>query len=181
MSNHPTPSELDAHERVMRRVTVTESGCWVCDMTPSHRYAEVRLQRRSMVRAHRLTYAVAHGLSVYDLDPALVIDHVAARGCEGGHCCNPAHLELVTSRENTMRGNGPTADQATRTHCPRGHALQGANLKPSQLARGMRECLVCDRAHGRVRRARERRGEVLDFDVTVVAVLSDYPELAEIV
>jgi len=32
------------------------------------------------------------------------IDHVKARGCKGGKCGRPAHLEKVTSRENVMRG-----------------------------------------------------------------------------
>lgn len=43
-------------------------------------------------------------------------------------------------------GTHPTA---SRTHCPRGHALVEPNLVPSQVARGWRSCLACCRARNR--------------------------------
>lgn len=40
----------------------------------------------------------------------------------------------------------------SKTHCPRGHQLDGINLVPSQLEKGKRKCLACDRASNRNRK-----------------------------
>lgn len=37
--------------------------------------------------------------------------------------------------------------RANRTHCPRRHPLENPNLCSWHLARGMRKCLACQRAH----------------------------------
>lgn len=50
--------------------------------------------RRSYV--HRVTYELEHG----PIPKGLMIDHL----CRRTLCCNPAHLEAVTNRENTLRG-----------------------------------------------------------------------------
>ena len=50
--------------------------------------------------------------------------------------------------------------ESRKTHCPRGHLLQGPNLVASQLKRGQRECLACERARGRVRCRPELRPEL---------------------
>lgn len=58
------------------------------------------------------------------------------------------NLRWDTRSENMLdkRIHG-THNMGRRTHCPRGHALSGANLKPSRLARGVRDCLACSRAY----------------------------------
>ncbi len=48
-------------------------------------------------------HRVAYTLEVGSIPAGLTIDHVAARGCVSKLCCNPAHLEPVTSSENTLR------------------------------------------------------------------------------
>jgi hypothetical protein len=45
---------------------------------------------------HRVTYELEHG----PIPEGLMIDHL----CQRTLCCNPAHLEAVTNRENTLRG-----------------------------------------------------------------------------
>lgn len=45
---------------------------------------------------HRLTYELEHG----PVPSGLMVDHL----CRETLCCNPAHLEAVTNRENTLRG-----------------------------------------------------------------------------
>lgn len=47
---------------------------------------------------HRLAYAAEHGHA----DGEHVLDHK----CRNRGCCNPKHLEPVTTKENTLRGNG---------------------------------------------------------------------------
>lgn len=67
----------------------------------------------------------------------LQLDHL----CRNRACVNPKHLEPVTSRVNTLRGVGITAQCASKTHCKNGHLLAGDNLLPR---RGMRACRICD-------------------------------------
>jgi hypothetical protein len=46
---------------------------------------------------HRLVYTFVHG----EIEEGFVIDHL----CRNRQCCNPLHLEKVTIKENTYRGN----------------------------------------------------------------------------
>lgn len=63
--------------------------------------------------AHRLSYRLKNG----SIPEGLHIDHL----CRTTLCVNPAHLEAVTNQENVLRGEGPTAINARKTHCIRGH------------------------------------------------------------
>jgi hypothetical protein len=69
--------------------------------------------------------------------------------CDGGkgdrhrRCANPAHTRLVTARENKLRGNGPTAINARKTHCVRNHALSGANVYTPPKRPTERRCRAC--------------------------------------
>jgi hypothetical protein len=90
--------------------------------------------------AHR----VAYELLVGPVPDGLVLDHL----CRNRACCNPAHLEPVTMRENLRRGVSPSAQQARQTHCFRGHPLSGDNLV--WVARGRkRGCKECRRFNSR--------------------------------
>lgn len=124
--------------RVFARLVTDPSGCLIwTGATTSSGYGQVRLDGR-MVQVHRLMWVYATGRPVPD---GLTLDH----GCRTRACANPAHLEAVTHRENILRGESFAADHATRTHCPRGHALIEGNLVPASLRRGDRQCLVCNR------------------------------------
>lgn len=93
-------------------------------------------------RAHRVAYEVVVG----PIPDGLQLDHL----CRVPACVNPSHLEPVTSRENTMRGAGPTALASRRTRCRRGHPLSGTNLARSRRE-GWRECRRCLRIRARRR------------------------------
>lgn len=86
---------------------------------------------RSAVVAHRWSYEQVHG----PLDRHLVVDHL----CRTRLCVNPAHLEAVDPRENVLRGIGPTAINAAKVVCIRGHDFAPA-------ADGTRFCPTCRRA-----------------------------------
>jgi hypothetical protein len=97
----------------------------------------------------------------------LQIDHQCHnqdKSCAGGDtcphrcCCNPAHLELATGRENVLRGKAPTARNAAKTHCPRGHAYDGIDGRKRQH----RRCSTCRREQQCARRrAAPKRGRAL--------------------
>lgn len=89
------------------------------------------------VAAHRIAWASVHG-SVPD---GLVLDHL----CRNTSCCNPRHLEPVTNRENIIRGVGPTAVNAKKTHCHVGHPLDGVHLMAQRMGRECRTCRLARR------------------------------------
>jgi len=55
------------------------------------------------IGAHRAAYEFTFG----DIPAGLVIDHL----CGERACCNPAHMEPVSQRENIRRGSSPVARQ----------------------------------------------------------------------
>lgn len=92
----------------------------------------------------RTVHSVAYEYFFGPVPQGMEIDHVKARGCHSRACCNVAHMEAVPQRENSLRGNGATAVNAKKTHCPRGHLLAGNNLVASKFRKhGHRECRLC--------------------------------------
>lgn len=68
--------------------------------------------------AHRVAYYLENG----DIDDNLVIDHL----CRNRACINPDHLELVTQKENILRGDQPRVmsdKYKNQEKCVHGHIL----------------------------------------------------------
>lgn len=95
---------------------------------------------------HRLAWEAVNG----PVPDGRVLDHL----CRNRACLNPTHLEPVTGRENTLRGIGPTALNALKTHCKRGHPLSGKNLQ--KLPGGRRGCASCKRTAANARYAKRK-------------------------
>ena len=107
---------------------------------------------RCIFRAPRVAWILTHG----DIDPTMTIDHL----CRNHACVNPAHLEQVSRRENTLRGNGFPGQNSRKTHCPQGHLydesntqLTNKNLRGSVRARA---CRTCKYEQKRARRQRNK-------------------------
>ena len=103
--------------------------------------------RGAFISPHRLAYRLACG----EIATALVVHH----RCRVRRCFNPEHLEARTSRENVLMGSGPSAQNARKLTCLKGHPLSGDNLwaRPS----GVRECLICKRARAGAHREKYRQ------------------------
>ena len=142
-------------ERLMDHV-VYDHGCWtwrgaltgkgygVIGRTPTDPGSRL---------VHRITYEDLHGRIPDDLE----IDHL----CRNALCCNPIHLEVTTSGENTKRGMAYQKLSARRgivkEFCNRGHSLSDDNLKIVNARRGIvRVCKQCDQM--RMTKFKQQRG-----------------------
>jgi hypothetical protein len=102
-----------------------------------------------MMMAHRAVWLSVVG----PIPEGMTLDHL----CRNRLCVNPDHLEVVTRQENTLRGVGPGAANAVKTHCPLGHPLKGSNLYTRPT--GWRECRTCRGSGHRAEYARRKRGD----------------------
>lgn len=106
--------------------------CWIWTgalMTKGYGTLENGQRREG---AHRIAYKLRYG----SIPEGLTIDHL----CRNKPCVNPGHLEAVTNRTNVLRGVGPSAQNARKTHCLRGHEYTEANTYRSN---GKRSCRTC--------------------------------------
>ena len=128
-----TPREA---ERIFARISIDlVTGCWNWTGSTDGRYGAVRF-RGDDQKAHRLVYACLIGpLPIVTNKDTPILDHVV---CNNTLCCNPAHVELKPQRLNVLRGNGPTAQNARKTHCKRGHLLPVEPIRPD----GTRYCTI---------------------------------------
>jgi hypothetical protein len=109
----------------------TKNDCWNWHAAKSDGYG-LFYDGEKVVRAHRFSYQYFIGI----IPDGLVLDHL----CRNRLCVNPNHLEPVTVRKNILRGEGPTAKNAIKTHCPQGHEY---NLKNTYYDGKGRMCKAC--------------------------------------
>lgn len=142
----PLKTPRDPEQRLWARVQRgAPDDCWPWRGALSNGYGRLRIPGGS-VQAHRLAYELLVGPIPADRE----LDHL----CRNTVCCNPAHLEPVTKAENILRGYGMAARWARRTHCERGHPLEGPEADV-HMHGNTRVCRACTRARYAERKAKE--------------------------
>lgn len=112
---------------------VDANGCRLWQHIKANGYGRFYLQGRTRL-AHRVAFEWANG----PIPEGFSLDHL----CRNRACVEPSHLEIVTNRENILRGVGITAENARKTHCVRGHLLAPIHDPRRKQPRG---CSICKR------------------------------------
>lgn len=143
------PDENDVASRFWSKVQKSD-GCWFWKgYLDVHGYGHFSVSHRMTVGAHRFSYQLANGV----IPDGLVIDHL----CRKPPCVRPDHLEAVTQKVNCHRGMSPPAMNVVKTHCKRGHPLEGENLRFQPSGR---ECRACETKRANTARERKRQHRI---------------------
>lgn len=116
--------------------------CWIWESSLTRQgYGKFQIGKTAKKISHRYSYEIAHG----EIPKGMVLDHL----CRVRKCVNPAHLEAVTSKENTRRGLAPSIVSHFQPNCKNGHskADHGTTHKS-----GMFVCKECQRLEYHARR-----------------------------
>jgi hypothetical protein len=165
---HIPPEPTERQRRFLRHVAppTNKYACWrwtgFIEKTGSGAgYGKFQWSTGDCRWAHRAAYQL---FKEDPIPPGHVIDHL----CRNLACVNPNHLDAVPRRINTLRGIGPSAINARRTHCPKGHPYDQANTYLQRSKYG-RQCKICQNEQSKLRNRRYRaaakaRGEILPTD-----------------
>ena len=134
------PSQVSVDRRFWQKMH-RSSACWLWTAAKQTEGYGLFWDGQRMVLAHRFAYTCMVG----PIPPGLQLDHL----CRMPSCVNPAHLEPVTARENTMRGMTIPAMNAAKTHCVNGHLFDVENTYQGSTGR---RCRACQRIRDRRRR-----------------------------
>jgi hypothetical protein len=115
-----------------------DTGCWVWTASLNQDgYGQFWLEG-TMRRAHVVSFLHFTGETIPE-------GHEPDHLCRNRACVFYQHLEVVTKRENILRGVGPTAQNAAATECKNGHPFTDETTRRNR--RGSRVCIPCERAY----------------------------------
>lgn len=109
-----------------------DTGCWLWNVPRDGFYAQFTENGRNHL-AHRWLYE----RMVAEIPDGLTIDHL----CRRPSCVNPWHMEPVPLVLNIARGDSPSALNARKTGCLRGHPFDAVNTYVTPD--GRRQCRSC--------------------------------------
>lgn len=138
------------HKRIFNKIIVNESTkCWEWIGSKDQSGYGLLWYKGRTERIHRVLYAFF--VNPIPRETITIrkqsIDHL----CRNHSCCNPEHLELVTQKENGLRGVGLKAINAKKTHCKYGHPY------PSYNGKARHYCRTCDSIRHKKRMQGENR------------------------
>ncbi len=142
---------LDAEisQRFLGKIEKASSGCWEWRGARAHGYGvfSIRVSSSQVIayKAHRYAYALLAGEVPVDRQ----LDHL----CDNKGCVNPAHLKIVTARENVLRSDHRAKQLARRTHCNHGHEFTPEN---TYLYGTTRQCRICNAERAKIGYLRRR-------------------------
>ena len=113
------------------KIDAAPDACWQWLGTKSDGYGRFSIGSKR-IYAHRFAYELLIG----PIPDGLTLDHL----CRNRACVKPQHVEPVPMRTNILRGNGRSARNAVKAHCPQGHPYSGSNL---YIWSKWRYCLTC--------------------------------------
>jgi hypothetical protein len=128
---------------------VDQNGCWIWQRALRNGYGVAREPAGGQGPAHRIFYERFVG----PIPEGLQLDHI----CRTPACVNPEHLEPVTLQENVRRGLAPSAVNARKRFCIRGHELTEDNIYRPPREPHKRACRECIRIRSLARSAHENR------------------------
>jgi HNH endonuclease len=144
-----TPAQVfSARKRLAQKLVLVGSGCHVFSGAKSGTgYGSIFVgskKSRMVLGCHVLALFLERGPSGVQQE---TVNHL----CGNRACCNPAHLQAASVRENVLHGNSMAARNAARSHCVQGHEFTPENTKirtdGGKIRRACRKC-----HHGKVAR-----------------------------
>lgn len=107
------------------------TGCWNWTGPVGGPYGFIQQGASTRHKAHRFVYEQVVG----PIPKGLELDHK----CRNQLCVNPKHLEPVTHTVNVRRGDAGI-NNASKTHCIRGHEFTAENTINTASGRNCRTC-----------------------------------------
>lgn len=133
MTDNATPSQERLDQFEAKFMPEPMSGCWLwIGAIQSKGYGNYQ---------SRLAHRVSYERSVGKIPDGLTLDH----RCRVTSCVNPAHLTPMTQKKNNSLGYSPTALNARKTHCSKGHEFTPENTRGVVRDDGNRRyCKTCN-------------------------------------